>query len=337
MGADYRKRKREEKLAEAFLTALARALANGEVSGARLAEELRIRGVELPPDSELDALDDTLSHRRALAQAVVAVIRYGVSDNEIIETLREALQLYGLGDIGDRGTLYQRYALPGGFPLSGGTWRANEGPGEQWESDVKHAFGKAVRALREEVELGIPELGQKAGLHVGTLRSLEQAESEPMLATIFSVAFALRITPSRLVTEFETLLIGRHNPYAADAVEKFGSSRAPAPSELERAIGMASLAVRRWTDLSQEHFARKVGIDRTYLSRIERGKHDCGLFAILRIAGAGGITGTRFVQTVEAVLRSRLRKSSAEEFLFSSSHLQATRTLPSHAVDADPG
>lgn len=280
-----------------------------------------MRGIEVPRALQVETLDKDAARRRTLAQAIT-IIQEQISVDVIVESLREALKDYGLGDFGEDAGLYQRYALPGGFPLSGGGLGAQEGPGEQWQSDIRRAFGKALTSIRDESGLDTPGLAQKSTVNITTVRRLEQGDYEPMLVTIFNLAFALSIAPSKLIAEMERMLIGRPCPSYIAKNENSIPLPQPVASDIARALGMTLFALRRWTGLGQEHFARRVGMDRTYVSQIERFQHDLGLFFVMRLAGATGITGERFVQTVEAVLQAGLRKGSAEEFLLSAARLR---------------
>ncbi|OGK09303.1 hypothetical protein A2767_03650 [Candidatus Roizmanbacteria bacterium RIFCSPHIGHO2_01_FULL_35_10] len=53
--------------------------------------------------------------------------------------------------------------------------------------------------------------------------------------------------------------------------------------------------LRRQTGLSQEQFADKVGIHRTYMGRIEQGKSNTPIFTIYRIVKACGLKSSEFL------------------------------------------
>jgi transcriptional regulator with XRE-family HTH domain len=57
-------------------------------------------------------------------------------------------------------------------------------------------------------------------------------------------------------------------------------------NELLVAFGAAVRALRRDRGLSQEEFADRVGLHRTYIGDVERGERNVGLINIGRIAGA---------------------------------------------------
>lgn len=61
-------------------------------------------------------------------------------------------------------------------------------------------------------------------------------------------------------------------------------------SDVNIAFGKRVAELRRKTGLSQEHFAFKCGVDRTYIGTIERGEKSPTLNTIVKIANALGIT-----------------------------------------------
>lgn len=63
-----------------------------------------------------------------------------------------------------------------------------------------------------------------------------------------------------------------------------------------QAFGKAMQALRKAKDLSQEKFGFEVGLDRTYISGIERGIRNPSLKNIVKIAQALGVTPARLLQ-----------------------------------------
>ena len=59
---------------------------------------------------------------------------------------------------------------------------------------------------------------------------------------------------------------------------------------IEQKLGAAIMMRRRNQLISQEDFARKAGINRSYMSSIENGKRMVSVSVIERVAGALGIT-----------------------------------------------
>lgn len=59
---------------------------------------------------------------------------------------------------------------------------------------------------------------------------------------------------------------------------------------LEEKLGKTIMLRRRKQLISQEDFARKAGINRSYMSHIENGKRDVSINIIEKIAKALGVT-----------------------------------------------
>jgi len=66
------------------------------------------------------------------------------------------------------------------------------------------------------------------------------------------------------------------------------------------AFGQAVREVRVQVGVSQEELAHRAGIDRSYMSSIERGEQNVGLMSMSRVAAALGVTLS------ELVLNARL-------------------------------
>jgi DNA-binding XRE family transcriptional regulator len=68
----------------------------------------------------------------------------------------------------------------------------------------------------------------------------------------------------------------------------------PSPSHAKDpvlvAFGMAVRATRAKLGVSQEELAHLAGVDRSYMSSIERGEQNTGLMSIARIAAAMGVS-----------------------------------------------
>lgn len=72
---------------------------------------------------------------------------------------------------------------------------------------------------------------------------------------------------------------------------------------LRTALGRALVRLRRETGLSQESFALKARIARTYYAGIERGRHNVSLDLIDRIARALGTDAGTLMTEAEAERR----------------------------------
>ena len=60
-------------------------------------------------------------------------------------------------------------------------------------------FGQVVREMRQTAGLTQEELGEKAGLQRNFISSLELAQKQPSLVTVFKIAKALNISADELI------------------------------------------------------------------------------------------------------------------------------------------
>ncbi len=77
------------------------------------------------------------------------------------------------------------------------------------------------------------------------------------------------------------------------------SREAPKSTDWPHAFGKAMQALRKGKGLSQEKFGFEVGLDRTYISGIERGVRNPSLKNIVKIAQALGVTPAKLFQDAE--------------------------------------
>ena len=82
------------------------------------------------------------------------------------------------------------------------------------------------------------------------------------------------------------------------------------PKERSRlvAFGSAVRAARNELGLSQERFAYKVGMDRTYVGGIERGERNPSLRNIWKLAEALGVSPGHLLTEAERLTRKRRKK-----------------------------
>jgi transcriptional regulator with XRE-family HTH domain len=79
----------------------------------------------------------------------------------------------------------------------------------------------------------------------------------------------------------------------------------PSTPHFVRALGKALRAERERRGWSQEELCDKAGLDRTYLSGIERGARSPNLRAVLRLADALEVPFSKLVLAAEAMRPSR--------------------------------
>jgi len=76
-------------------------------------------------------------------------------------------------------------------------------PSSAGRRTVEEAVGARVRALRKRLDMTVAELAGQAGLSVGMLSKIENAQTSPSLTTLQVLADALNTPISTLFTELE--------------------------------------------------------------------------------------------------------------------------------------
>ena len=69
------------------------------------------------------------------------------------------------------------------------------------------ALGHALRAFRLAAGLSQEQLGLESGVQRNFISLIETGQNQPTITTIFKLAQALNIKPSRLVAEAEKLVV----------------------------------------------------------------------------------------------------------------------------------
>lgn len=82
--------------------------------------------------------------------------------------------------------------------------------------------------------------------------------------------------------------------------------------ELQKALGYVIRRHRETQGFSQEAFAYKIGIHRTYFSAIERGERNPSLRSLVRIAIALSVSLSSLFEEAEAKIASLGQKSASE-------------------------
>lgn len=70
-------------------------------------------------------------------------------------------------------------------------------------TSIVAGFGAVLRELRQTAELTQEGLGLEAGLQRNYISSLELGEKQPTITSIFKLASALNIKPSKLIALVE--------------------------------------------------------------------------------------------------------------------------------------
>jgi transcriptional regulator with XRE-family HTH domain len=68
------------------------------------------------------------------------------------------------------------------------------------------AFGQVLRKLRQGAGLSQEQLGLESGVQRNFISLIETGQNQPTITTIFKLATALNVRPSKMVLESEKLL-----------------------------------------------------------------------------------------------------------------------------------
>jgi len=74
-----------------------------------------------------------------------------------------------------------------------------------------------------------------------------------------------------------------------------------AQSEAHAAVGNAIRAIRNETGVSQEAFAFKCGLDRSYFGAVERGERNVSLTNLLKITRSLGVSPSELLARAEKI------------------------------------
>ena len=68
------------------------------------------------------------------------------------------------------------------------------------------AFGLALRTLRLDAEMSQEQLGLESGVQRNFISLIETGQNQPTISTVFKLAAALNVKPSKLVMMAEKVL-----------------------------------------------------------------------------------------------------------------------------------
>jgi len=81
------------------------------------------------------------------------------------------------------------------------------GKSKEYQShSIENLFGQVLRQLRKEKGLSQEGLGFKTGYHRTYIGLLERGQKNPSLKTIFQLANALEISPSKIIRRIEQFI-----------------------------------------------------------------------------------------------------------------------------------
>ena len=69
----------------------------------------------------------------------------------------------------------------------------------------QEAFGRVLRKLRLEAGMSQEQLGLESGVQRNFISLIETGQNQPTITTVFRLAEALKIKPSALIAEVESI------------------------------------------------------------------------------------------------------------------------------------
>jgi transcriptional regulator with XRE-family HTH domain len=85
------------------------------------------------------------------------------------------------------------------------------------------------------------------------------------------------------------------------------AANVPAQSEAHAAVGEAIRAIRNESGISQEAFALKCGLDRSYFGAVERGERNVSLTNLLKITRSLGVSPSELFARAQTINAKALR------------------------------
>jgi len=150
--------------------------------------------------------------------------------------------------------------------------------------NLRNRFGSRIRSLREATGMAQENFAYEYGIARTHLGNIERGLANPSLDVIETLARALCISVADLFTD---------EPIPNKVVF---DNKAPL---LRQSFGARARAIRESLGLSQERFAHKWGVDRTYVSKVDRGLANPSLDAIESLTAALDISIVDFFSGIK--------------------------------------
>ena len=135
------------------------------------------------------------------------------------------------------------------------------------------------------------------------------------MALKFGIQSTNRLISANAVDQFPTIIRGTIIRFttALSCWQSHGTAQArrtatsqPEPG-VERAFGDALREIRKEHGISQEQLALDSGLDRTYVSLIERGAQSPTIRSVLKVAGVLGVKPSAIILRMEEILSKKSR------------------------------
>jgi transcriptional regulator with XRE-family HTH domain len=182
---------------------------------------------------------------------------------------------------------------------------------------VAEHVGSRIRRRRRVLEISQEELGNRAGVHRTAINLYEHGRVTPRLETLVLIARVLEVTETQLLAgiDEEAVESRRRRPRE--------SSDAPIVVGQEHDLTVAERSggnlrrLRLREDMTQEGLARRAGLHRNAISRLEAGERVPLADTLVRLADSLGVAPAELLDGIEWVPAS----DSAGSFVFGSSQM----------------
>jgi len=158
--------------------------------------------------------------------------------------------------------------------------------------DIGVAFGARLKHLRQHREFSQLELAITADLDRSYISQLEGGRLLPSLTTLVKLAASLNVSIGELV-DFK--LESRD--------EKPTQSRSTKKPSVDEVFGDVLVQLRKATGLSQQQLAAAAGIDRSFISRLERGLVSFSVTTIFKLAKPLNVNPSDIIKAFEKSMR----------------------------------
>lgn len=69
--------------------------------------------------------------------------------------------------------------------------------------EIQAALGQVISRIRQAQGLSQLKLSEKAALHLNTIQAIESGKHNTKITTIFQIAHALKLSPSKILAQIE--------------------------------------------------------------------------------------------------------------------------------------
>ena len=138
----------------------------------------------------------------------------------------------------------------------------------QLDGEEGPQIAAGIKAARLDRELTMDTLARKAGITRSFLSKLERGEKAPAISTLINLANALHAEVSELIGEGQ------------------GATQRLSGEEVERSLGHRLRQARQSRGITIDALARKAGITKGFLAKIERGEKTPAISTLVNIASA---------------------------------------------------